>query len=458
MDSLEKLLRRNYARLRDDECTDAVLRFLRITPSVHGMPPVFVKMLVKVSHHILKQDPQRVDGLLERLLKITTQGIDIVRRLPVQRRFDGDTSLHSHLWTYHADFAGELYKRTGNPSYALLQYESRVQAASLTENRNSEYVAKMNIFATKAARTLFDATKEQKWADTARGHAELALQFYAWIKNKEEVASCQFDIAMIAKDVMRIFPTGQNGRRLYADTLKAAERCSETEKKEAFARRFVYEAAKAAGWLAEHAKDAAAEKTKSSETETDEQQDARLQRIEWLERQHDCLRTAACLSIRRAPGKSVGNYLQARNTAKKLYKETGDKVWLELAFDSQASAAMIAEETGEARTARLYQTAAHDARDWYSRVRCRNDEGVLEKDGHIAKRVYECRQKAAVLYVTGGNLEEAKIEYGVAERFAQHTYQETGDALWKERRDNARRGMGECKKRMREAEKRGYMA
>ncbi len=427
MASLEELLKKNYHQLRDGECADAVLRFLRVTPSVYGMRPIFVKMLVKVSHHILKKEPEKMVGLLERLLKITTEGIDIVRRLPVEKRFEGDESLHSHLWSYQADFAEELYRRTGDLSYALLQYESRVQAASLTENRNSEYMARMNLFATKAARTLFGATNEQEWADKARGHAELALHFYEWIKNPDEVASRQFDIAMIAKDVLRMFPTEQNARRLYADALKAAERCSEAAKKEAFVERFFYEAAKAAGWLAEHAKHTASEKT-----ETDGWHDKKFQRVEWLEREHDCLRTAACISIRNAPGRAVGNYLKARNTAKTLYAETGNKVWLELTFDSQASAAMIAEEHREKGSALLHRIAGDDALTLYQTIRCREENGLV-KDYFWAEAAYRHRQKAAELYARRREWKETESSSLAAGRIVRECYQETRELEWAER-------------------------
>jgi hypothetical protein len=426
MVTLDVLLSRNYKELKDPGCVDAVLTFLRTTPSVAGCSPVFIKQLTKVGSHILKEYPEKLDGLLLRLFHVTSEGIQVVRDMPARETFSGIAPLHSHLHAHLADFAMELFERTGDMSHARTWYQSRVQAADLNENLDPKYAADQHSFAVDAARRLYKETGKMEWAEKARGHALFAWRFYTDLGNVERAASLLLDLAYIQKEVLEKTGTIEEAKKLHKHFIKAAEAFYDLPKT-FFQSAIAYnEAANAAEFIQLKLK-----KKRGF--------DAKGDRVIWLERQLDCLGFAAVQSIKDRPELAMVRYGIRRKVAEELYIATGRPIWLEEMYDSCASAAIVQELFDIAGAAKSLTFVADTALKVFEKTRVRDEKGKICKDPFWAEQAYKHRMQAIELFESVGNRKEAMHSHSYAGDIAKGLYEETDELHWAEKWYETRR-------------------
>jgi len=184
------LLRANYDALTDDsgqQCRDLVVEYVSLAQDVSDKDVGFIKDLTKVAHHVIDSSSS-LDEFLERIYQFNIAGVEKVRagiggidptHLPV---------LESHFLVHAGSIAQTIFKKTGDVSWAVKWYESRILSAQTSIEVDPMFSARSYSFAAKAAQTLYNETGDVSWAVkwyeseflSAETSAELDARFSAY--------------------------------------------------------------------------------------------------------------------------------------------------------------------------------------------------------------------------------------------------------------------------------------
>jgi len=196
---LEKLLERNYHRIRDEECKSRVIDYISSQRTVFGDNIFFIKHLTKVAHHIIKSDPESIDNLLERLYQFNMEGIEMISLGEVSITSDSNLKvLESHFSSHAASVAYKVFKKTNNIGWLKRAYSRSIESADLIINESTIHAAHSYQFAGHSASQIHRLTGELDWCKKAFEAYESTSQLFD-SKNKKNRLSAIKGAASKAK-------------------------------------------------------------------------------------------------------------------------------------------------------------------------------------------------------------------------------------------------------------------
>ncbi len=423
----EALLERNYNKLVDPLAARKVILGLRMRGDTQGHSPEYMKRFTKVAMHVLKKHPGKLDGLVERLFRVTEEGIAIAAA-NLDSGIPHIGALHSHMYAYHADFARVLWEKTRDIAFAKIWYQSGIKAANFTveldpkeQMNHPTYVADQHSFAVASARTLGRETGDVNWFKKAFGHARFSHRMYKILGKEERAAHCMVDVAKIWGEYSFVTKNPENFEQYYFACLDAVEDLLSAGKPGQALGTMYNRAAGAARKMILYYKDQ--EKT----------EDTQLEKIIWLERRLDCLRNSATICREYDVDSAILRYNISKGTAHKLFDLTWNPVWLEVAYDSCASSALIQAGVDKAKAAVSEQYAAKAAYTVFYKSQVRDGKGNIVRDPFWLEMAFKHRMRSVSLFDEVGPVTDSIRAWNNAEECAEELYVATLDLQWKEK-------------------------
>ena len=179
MASIESLIETNYNRINNKDCKEAVIKFIKETPTVIDRDITFIKRLTKVAYHVIQADKSSLDSLLERIYQFTSEGLSKIDPEINTLTESNLYTIKSHLSNYAGGFAKILYEKNKDKCWGEKAYKNYIKAASMNMDKDQNLSAHSYKSAAMVAESLFKETEEIYWAvrwyECARLAAEIGL-------------------------------------------------------------------------------------------------------------------------------------------------------------------------------------------------------------------------------------------------------------------------------------------
>ena len=168
---LEELLQQNYYRLRDQECKQAVLEFLKSHDSVADKDLLFIKRLTKVAHHILNCDAGALTALVEKLYHFHKEGVAVAQKIFQPESDDSLVqTIEAHLLAHAGTVA--LYLARQSPEWYELAHADKIAAAEASMDRQPYFARDTYAATAQCCKRAWQATGDEIWLERCY-HAEL---------------------------------------------------------------------------------------------------------------------------------------------------------------------------------------------------------------------------------------------------------------------------------------------
>ena len=222
----EGLLVLNYDGLKDKECEEQVIDFVKSNETVSEKDVGFTKMITKVAGYIVNSKSRVLDGHLERLYNYSVEGFEKSSELREVLDSNSLFVMGAHFLSYAGDFAYKEFERTGDTEWGIKAFDSRTNSADMVKEIDIEDAGYRYGFAGHTAWKLANHTGDSFWFkrmfECSRVSADILKN-----KNPSHAAHLYDSAALAAK---KLFESTEKSFWLeswYAHSRKAADMASE---------------------------------------------------------------------------------------------------------------------------------------------------------------------------------------------------------------------------------------